>query len=239
MKSLFAAILTLKNNKTILSGVVILILMSTAAQAQNDTLPSMRFGMKIQPAMGWLRSDTEGIESNGSEFRFTWGGMAEFKFGERYYFATGIDVSNRGGSIRQTVTQDSLTTITDQNLKLKYIELPITLKLKTNEIGYLCYYLQFGLAPGFNFRSNADITTTTQISGNGPVTTKAEKVDVDDAINFFNLSLVIGLGAEYRFSGTTTLVGGLTYSNGFLDAASDNNVTLNTNYLGLTVGVLF
>jgi hypothetical protein len=38
------------------------------------------------------------------------------------------------------------------------------MKMKTNEIGYLCYYLQFGLAPGFNMKSVADITTTTQVT---------------------------------------------------------------------------
>jgi hypothetical protein len=186
----------------------------TPAQAQDQTLPKMRFGMKIQPALNWLSSSTEGTESNGTEFRFAWGGVAEFKFGERYYFSTGIDVANRGGSIRKTETFSDSIVITDHNMKLRYIELPLTMKMKTNEIGYLCYYLQFGLAPGFNMRSVADITTTTQTSA-GTATAKDEKVDISDKINFFNLSIVIGLGAEWRFSGSTTLIGGLTYSNGF------------------------
>ena len=239
MKSLLAGIQSLKNSKTILSLALSFFLLVSVTRGQSADAPKMHFGMKIQPALAWLRSDTKGLESNGSEFRFTYGFISEFKFAERYYFATGVDVSNRGGSTRITYSDTAMSVVSDANWKLRYIEIPLTLKLKTNEIGYLSYYLQFGLAPGFNIRSVADVTTTTQLTGGGTQTASDEKVDVSDDVNFFNLSLVIGLGAEYRFSGTTSLVGGITFSNGFLDAASSNDVKLNTNYLGLTVGILF
>jgi hypothetical protein len=44
----------------------------TTSQAQDLTLPKMRFGMKIQPALGWISTDSKDYESNGSEFRFAW-----------------------------------------------------------------------------------------------------------------------------------------------------------------------
>ena len=199
----------------------------------------LHFGMKVQPALNWFKTDTKGIENNGSEFRFNYGFVTEFRFAERYSFATGIDVTNRGGSLRQESSDSNSTSITDSNWKLRYVELPMSLKLKTNEIGHFTYYLQFGLSPGINIRSVADISTTTQLNGGGSQTSSEDGVDYKDETNAFNLSMLIGLGMEYRFSGNTCLLGGLTYSNGFLDAASDNDITLNTNYIGLTIGVLF
>ena len=238
MKSFFAAVNPVKNRKAILSSVVFLFLIHAMAHAQSSAEPKLHFGMKLQPALAWLKTDTKGIENNGSAFRFTYGFITEFKFAERYSLVTGIDISNRGGSTRSTTTNVDTTVIIDKNWKLRYLELPFTLKLKTNEIGYLTYYLQFGIAPGFNIRAVADVDTTTTKPG-ASKTASEDKVDVGKDVTFFNLSMIIGLGAEYRFSGNTALFGGITFSNGFLDIASDNNTRVNSNHLGLSVGVLF
>src|SRR5262245_52452056 len=85
----------------------------TSSQAKDETLTKMRVGMKIQPSLAWISTDSKDYESNGSEFRFAWGGVAEFRFGERYYFSTGIDVSNRGGAVRMTQTFTDSTVIID------------------------------------------------------------------------------------------------------------------------------
>jgi hypothetical protein len=106
-------------------------------------------------------------------------------------------------------------------LTLQYIELPITLKLKTNEIGYLTYYLQAGLAPAINIRSRADIkfnTQTTTLATNSTVISNVESDDEDiqDEINNINLSMIIGGGIEYTLSGSTVLLVGVQFNNGFL-----------------------
>src|SRR6185436_15972364 len=109
----------------------------------------------------------------------------------------------------------NLTVVTSPNLQ--YVELPLTLKLKTNEIGYMTYFLQVGVAPGVNIRSRADVTTTTQIDGKQPTTVKETGIDIKDNINNINLSMVISAGVEYNLSGNTNLLLALTFNNGFLD----------------------
>ncbi len=229
-----------------LTAIALFILTGFASQAQSNE--GLHFGLKITPSIAWLRTDTKGTESNGSKFGFCYGLITEFQFSDNYSFATGLDVTYRGGNLRSTEeTNDNITkvvTIAESEMTLQYIELPITLKLKTNEIGYLTYYLQAGLAPAINIRSRADIkfnTQTTTLATNSTVTSNVEldDEDIQDNINNINLSMIIGGGIEYTLSGSTVLLVGVQFNNGLLDVSDDDNLKMNSNMLGLSVGILF
>jgi len=230
--------------------IVVLIAVCSIAQAQVDR--SLHFGLKAAPSLAWLRSDTKGYDSNGSKFGFSYGLITEFNFADNYAFATGIDITYRGGkfksveseSIKDMNNLDSIviTTSTSSSYTIQYIELPITLKLKTNEIGYLTYFLQAGVAPGINIRARksftADIQTTPVGGSTASSSAEGDKIDVQDDINRFNLSMIIGGGVEYTLSGHTVFLGGIQFNNGFLDVF-DNDAKVNSNYLALTLAVLF
>ena len=86
-------------------------------QAQSSD-PTFHFGMKICPNMAWLKSDTKGIESDGSVTRFSYGLITEFRIAENYAFATGIDIAYRGGKLKgetSTVLNDTTTTIVSES----------------------------------------------------------------------------------------------------------------------------
>ena len=59
-----------------------------------------------------------------------------------------------------------------------------------------------------------------------------------DNINYLNVSMIIGGGTEYTLSGSTVLLAGLQFNNGFLDVFDDDS-KVNSNYLALTLGILF
>lgn len=205
----------------------------------------LHFGLKAAPSLAWLRTDSKGLQSNGSKFGFTYGLITEFKFSDNYSFATGIDVTYRGGKTR--TTKESLlgngnvgTTISDNSITLQYVEIPITLKLKTNEIGYLTYYLQAGLAPGVNIRARNDVKSSTQDKTTGAVTTyESTNDDISSSINTLNLSMIIGGGVEYTLSGSTVMLAGIQFNNGFLDVDDHTDYKVNSNYIALTIGILF
>jgi hypothetical protein len=198
----------------------------------------LHFGLKAAPTLAWITSDTKGFESSGTKLGFSYGLITEFNFSTHYAFATGIDVTYRGGKSKYSFNHDSTTIVSESTFNLEYIEIPITLKLKTTEIGYLTYFLQFGVAPGINIRSKADIKTTVQ-TGSNTTTASEDAVDIKDDVNNFNLSMIIGGGIEYTLSGSTVLLVGITFNNGFLDILDASDVKANSDYLGLTVGVLF
>jgi len=201
------------------------------------------FGIKAQPALAWLNIDADegvSLKSDGLPFGFGYGLITDFGFADHYAFSTGLEVVYRGGKIKRDskniLGSDS---ITETKYSLQFVELPITLKLRTNEIGYMTYFFQVGFAPGVAIRTKADVTTT----NNGASHTKT-KVDASDDINEFNMSMIIGAGAEYNISGNTSLLFGLTFNNGFLDLLDDTQysgvkVKGTSNFLALTVGIMF
>jgi len=215
----------------------------TTIAFSQSTSSKFRFGVKAQPALAWFRIDAPNgtdVKSDGLPFGFGYGLITDFGFTDRYSFSTGLEVAYRGGRTlyNYKVTSGSTTTTTTIKTKysLQFVELPLTLKLRTNEIGYMTYYFQVGVAPGYAIRSRAEIKVNDVVIDS--------KKDVSSDINEFNLSMIIGAGAEYNISGSTSLLFGLTFNNGFLDVLDDSPyngaaVKGNSNYLSLTVGILF
>lgn len=222
--------------------------------AQDDG--GVRFGIKVAPNMAWLKSDTKGLANDGSKIGFTFGLVTEFPIGTagNYRFSTGLFLNNVGGKYLQNYTV-SWTDANNNNqvlskelrndLKLQYVQLPLTMKLMTNEIGYMRYFGQIGFDAAFNIRAKADfdmpvLNSTTQT----PAFAELEDEDVKDSIQPFRAGLVIGAGLEYNFSGSTTLQAGVNYHNGFTNLLKDTKVgdkkaKLLQNYLELNLAVFF
>ena len=230
---------------------LIIISIAVSAQETKQSAPetkqqSYHFGVKLAPSIAWLRSDSKGYTSDGSIFGFSYGLITDFNFANRYAFSTGLDITSRGGKFKtveeyKTVLNEDSIISSSSTYKLQYIEIPVTLKLKTDEIGIITYYVQLGLAPGINIRARESFESAIQRTVAGTVyntSSEESNIDVSSKINSFNLSMIIGLGFEYTVSGSTAFVGGIQFNNGFLDAF-DNDAKVSSNYLALTLGVLF
>jgi hypothetical protein len=216
--------------------ILTLALISLSSYGQSEQ--KLHFGLKAAPSLAWFKSDTKGLNSDGSKIGFIYGLITEFNFAKNYAFATGIEVAYRGGKFKESVETPGNILVTSSELSLQYLELPLTLKFKTNEIGYITYYLQAGVSMGFNIRSRADFHFDHQSTGTTQSSDSSD-VDIDDLINSFNLCMVIGGGIEYSLSGNTAFMAGITFSNGLLDVLDDAEAKATSNYLALTLGILF
>jgi opacity protein-like surface antigen len=222
--------------------------------AQDD--PGVRFGLKLSPNLSMLRSETKEIKASGNKFGYTFGLITEFPIGNNgnYRFATGLSLLNTGGATSTEFNyfdQPGQTTPLVRELettyKLQYIELPLTVKLMTNEIGYMRYFAQVGFSAGFNIAAKADIVQPVYFQNANTLVEKFEELEnenVQDDINLFRVGLVVGAGAEYNFSGNTSLLFGIAYNNGFtnianFEAPGGKKARLLNNYLELTVGMFF
>jgi hypothetical protein len=197
-----------------------------------------RIGINFDPVMSWFSPNTKTIDGAGAKLGFNGGLMLETTFKKNYVFATGIDLTYLGGNLLYdnstviTVDKDADTTLlanTTVEYTLQYLSIPLSLKLKTNPIGYISYYGQVGLTPQFNISAKA-----TSDNGN-----KLDKDNVNEEIGFFNLSFFIGGGIEYDLGGTTALNLGIFYNNGFIDLLADHDYKAALNYVNLRLGVLF
>lgn len=231
-----------------LTFVIVLITMSAMAQKE------MRFGLKISPNIGFYRPQTKSLTAEGARMGFGYGLMSEFQIGDNYALAIDLGIASMGGKVNiPSVTYPSLGVggITYTNViysyNTRYIEIPISLKMKTKEYNYLTYYGTFGIQPSVLINAKAEATSNgVSIAGtekfilvNKSEDDKYNGTPFKDDAAIFRTSLVVGAGAEYSLSGKTALLAGIKYDSGFLNAfKTAGQKTFHTAF-ALNLGLLF
>lgn len=199
------------------------------------------FGFKVAPAIGWVHADTKEY-TGGSALSFSWGFVSEFNFTENHCIATGINFVFSNGKITYPDKRNGTETVTvDRKLRVKYLQIPLTLKMRTTEKNNMRFFGQFGLGTGFRLRA----TGKDEYSLNNGATV-SETNNIDGDISFLRESLIVGLGAEYRISSGNMISVGLTFDNGFTDILSGNNKVdssikpkATSSLVEMSVGILF
>ncbi len=217
--------------KTKVITLILLGLFINNLSAQDNDNRKFRFGLQLSPNLSWLSPSTTGYAKNGTKFGFSYGLSTEFFLGKNYLFSTGFDIASLGGGLRyQGTYNDKLglnwPTEVAQSYSIKYIEIPLSLKLRTNEIGYMTYYGNFGFKTGINYKTTSDFSYTDINNG-----ISADKIDTKSDMFFMNMYLIIGAGVEYNISGNTNLMVGFTFNNGFINQLDTkvNKIDPNTN----------
>ena len=223
--------------KKILTGLLLSILTLTAS-AQFGPGPDygFRLGLAANPTIGWVKPESG--TSNGANLGFSYGLLADFNFTRNYSFSTGISITTINGKsteIDPSRYYDAITypdpTPYDLKYMLQYVEIPLTVKLRTEKIGYVRWYGQFGLSNGFLTSAKQDASV------NGK--SIAENAHVNKDINFYRAGLIIGGGVEYDVARNTSVTTGLTYNNGFTNISSNSNTSVRNHYIAINFGVFF
>jgi len=212
--------------RKIIFVLVFCLLLPNLTKAQDQ---KFHFGFKITPSMAWIKPDQKGIEREGYRLGFAYGVQTEFRLSDNYTFATGAQVAYRGGKLKFDGGKDSLgNNLADPTVtfRVQYVEIPLTIKMLTNQMNKIRYYGQFGFSPGMRIRAFMD-------------TEGEDKIDAKDETNFFNVNMIIAAGLEYELNGSTVAFGGIEFNNGFVDIIDGDGGKGFSNYLGLNIGILF
>ena len=219
------------------------ILFSPFLRAQHKPF---KFGFEVAPNIGWFRSDISDYENDGSEVGFSWGFVSEFFLMENYAISTGFKVVYLNGRLaypHQVKLNDSVNDpgILHRSYKTKYIEVPLVLKMKTNEFGKFRFYGKIGLGTSFLLTAKG----TDKFIGETEKISNDEK-DIKEEMKTIRESLILGVGGEYNLGGSTALTFGITFDNGFTDVLKDQNsldpeITHQAinNYIEFNLGVIF
>jgi hypothetical protein len=212
-------------------------------QDGENNLKNFRFGLKAAPSFNWYRPDGKKVTGNGAKLGFNYGLMLEFRLNDVASFATGIEGNHVGGklafadSATYLVHEDGFispddtgglgSNVTQYLLKDRiyrgvYVNIPLTLKLKTKEIGYLTYYGMFG--GDLSFRTGTKVDDNV-VKFPTSTSTSFDPTKIDNAkdMSLFRVGLNVGAGAEYNLSGSTSLVFGLNYQRGFLSSTKSDS----------------
>ena len=216
--------------------VILLIIVTNSLLAQRK----VSFGLTFSPAISWMKGQASEVEKGKIKSAFEYGILADINFADNYALHTGITGMLSGGSLNFTdyILQRSDSLNPSVKFKFQYINVPLALKLKTNEIGYVTYYGLFGMMTSIRIAARAD----TKIGG--IVMDENENIIGNDiegiSSNLLNLSLHIGGGIHYAISGNTMLLAGFFYNGGFLNVIKDvDGDKISLSNVGLRVGIIF
>lgn len=200
---------------------------STAAQAPVKTV---RLGFLTKPALTWLTADNQELNSKGVRAGFSFGFMVDFTIARNnnYAVATGLMLNMADGGklksdeLREVKGVTGLQHVkSEMNTNYQWLEVPLTLKLKTNQIGYMTYFGHLGLQGGVKLSAKQ---SGEYHAKNGPNVTPETltKENINSDTRLFNAGLLVGIGVEYNISGSTNLVFGVNYYRGFTNVLKGN-----------------
>lgn len=181
---------------------VLVISLSSYSNAQS------KLGLKFSPAISSNRvslvDSLYDVESSNSPFKFSIGLIYDHEITETYYFSTGLIFVPKYVGFNVTEEADQPTANytgknSQEEYRLNYLQIPLSLKLFTNEIQPdTRIFFQVGLAPEIKVFSE-------------PV---EEDYDLIEDFAAMDATILFGGGVEYRAGINTTLFAGFTYQRG-------------------------
>lgn len=209
---------------------------------QQAELRNLRFGIYAQGSFGWLNPENQKKYSQGSlGFGYGWGFDVEINFNRNTTLRTGLNLSTFKAGLNYynpdltlsnetyyvldanenyvnwsgtTPPEGDLYQLFNRKYNVNYVNVPIILKLKTNEIGYFTYYGEFGATLGFKTKALvddeikpleynlSDSTFENSLSLNQKL--YILDVNADKSTQPIRFGLNLGAGAEYNLSGNTS-----------------------------------
>ena len=183
-----------------------------------------KLGLKLAPVIASNRAtnDAQTVDSDGSSLKMSVGLIVDKPLSETYFLSTGLVYVPKMAAFRT----DSATS---EEYKLQYLQIPVTLKLFTNEV-----------AP--------DIKVFFQVGGAMEIKVfdEAESPNFDTITKFnpADFSVILGSGVEYRAGINTTLFGGISYQRGLANTVSDTingaeDLQIRNTIFSIDLGVKF
>lgn len=212
--------------------------------AQDGGGQGLRIGLQLSPTFSWMNSDDNTINNNGTNLGLKLQVMSESYFQENYAFTLGFGFAfNHGGTLqydeggelwRNSLEEGAETFPDGVDLKyeMQYVEIPVGLKLRTREFGYVKYFAE----------PNMILSFKTKARGTAKGNEDLENLNIAEDVNSLGLSWGIGGGMEYSLSDATSIVGGLYFQRLFTDITEDSggdDSKGSLSALTLRLGVLF
>lgn len=242
---------------TIILGLNTITKAQVSVSEEND-VKNFRFGLKGDLSINWLKAEENEAKNQGVGIGYAWGLQTEFKLNNTISFVTGlnllssaytlnyeprasyyvlnaenkyVDISSNTQGQYDTANQTKYL-LNSRNFRANYVNIPIGLKMKTKEIGYMTYFGEFGGNINVLTKSKA-ITDKVNLNGNNvEITNKI----MTSSTGRVTAGIKVGGGAEYNFSGTTSLFCGVYYNHYFTNALRKNDKYLQTPDLLSTSG---
>lgn len=198
----------------------------------------IRLSFTGSPSVNWMGTNNTVADREKSILGYDFGLNGDFYFSEdeRYSLLTGLLITNIGGEIAYRGNSDfsfagvTLPAVSKIKYRLRYVEIPLAIKLKTDHFQRTSYWGLFGLSTMLNIESKGT-------SDNGLL----KKSSINDEIGLLNLAMNVGIGLDYDLGGSNSVSTGIIFQNGLIDVTTNNAFSDKTiiNSFKLKIGLIF
>lgn len=254
--------------KKLLAFILFLGLTGFTFSQKRDADSPFRFGLNVNPLLTW-NNPGQNFSPNGVKAGFEYGLNIHYYFFKNVGVETGLYMNHHGAKFTYSNSRlinngtDTAHYAYNMNLNNIYVKIPIGLRFRTNQIGPVYLFGNFGV--DFSFA----ISSKLKFSGRdlNVHTTNDSTISYSETNNKISpapvrIGLFVGGGVEYPISGSFSITAQLNYNYGFLNVVRDDFSSKNkqfapqsgiqtfpystpdkedtrTQYLGLSLGVLF
>lgn len=206
--------------------IIVFVLIYTSNYAQE-----FRFGPALTPVSSWWIVEGDLYVTSGSSLGFQVGATIDQTLGssERFALVTGLNFNHvKLGFEEVAGGPDTVTSLKGWTFNVNSLDLPLLLKLRSDELGNTVLFAQYGLTLGFKLTENIAVND----GKNG-----------GEAFEYLgmNSSLTMGAGIEQSIANDKVLVIGAHFQNGIrntlISNANDDNMF--TQQLGIRAALLF
>ncbi len=236
--------------KIIIAFTAVLLFSGAKAQVsvtEENDIKNFRFGLKGNMSIDWMSPDNEKkFTSTGTGIGLGWGAQMEFALNKTTAFSVGFGLcSVKGGldfigassadssyyllnsdeefvAFSDTATNNTydMYLLKNRTYKTSYVTIPLAIKMKTKEIGYLTYFGEFGANIGIKTKTRVTDVVVAQGTSND---TEFTELNLDKGTQPIRMGLRVGGGAEYNFSGSTSAFFGIHYNHYFTNSLKKND----------------
>jgi hypothetical protein len=173
-----------------------------------------RYGVYATPVISWFKTDIEEVKNQGARAGFIFGISVERGLTDNWYFNSRLAYTNSSArlkNINPTLFNDRVVAAGQPVIyRLQYLSVPVGIKIKTNETGYLTYFAEFGLDPKVVISGRADIPS---------INIKGESAMKE--IKRFNAGYHLDGGIDYSTNSDISLILGLGFESNIFDITKD------------------
>ena len=204
--------------------VIVILCVSTPTFAQ------VEIGLQVSPVISSNRVELESeskefsLHKDGSKFVFKLGVVADFPFAHNYYFSTGLFYVPKRVALKRVerATQATLS----EEYDLQYLQIPLAVKLYTDAIT-------------LDTRLFFDVGVNPEIA----ISEKFDKKNIlIEDFKFFDITLVLGIGVEYKIGVNNAIYVAIVYNRGLINPIGKSidigeDILLKNDLIGLDLGI--
>ncbi len=207
---------------------------AAAPPVPTSKISRVRFGAFVAPNISWMKptaatddANKYKVENGGSRVGFTYGLMMDYFFAPNYGLVSGLSINSTGGNIISTAIDQAAAQNkiikADFKYRLKYLDIPLALKLRTDNITGFQFYGQLGLTMGFNIAKKGDYEVSYYDANGTLQDTSGTNIKLTGSVTniapiMFQMN--IGAGGEYPLNNKLTAYFGIFFNNGFAPDAT-------------------